>query len=49
LEAPKPQNEDISQNPFFLNVLPDLQVLFDELKDSVIGDQAAFLEFVKQY
>lgn len=32
-----------------LQTLPDLQVLFDTLKETVIKDDLKFLEFVKYY
>lgn len=40
---------DLSLNPHYINVFPDLQSLFDELKDEVIRDEAAFVNFVKHY
>ena len=40
-------NQSISANPHFINAFPDLQALFDELKEA-IGDRA-FVEFVKAY
>ena len=43
------KSASIVESCYFKDVLPDLQLFFDELKDNIIKDPVQFLEFVKSY
>lgn len=49
LEPLNPQMMEKVAHKDLIQTLPDLQVLFDTLKEDVIKDDLKFLEFVKYY